>query len=119
MTDGQIEYIAEHCHEMNRAYCELIDDKSHVPWKSAPDWQKRSTINGVKFILSNSTFEPSDAHESWMREKIKDGWSYGEIKDPEKKTHPCFKAYEELPQEQKTKDFIFVSTIRMCERMMR
>jgi hypothetical protein len=102
----KIEQIAELCHEVNRAYCRSIGDESQLPWSEAPEWQKCSAINGVKFHLENDT-TPEDSHINWMNEKLADGWVYGEVKDPEKKTHPCIVPYHELPQEQRSKDYIF------------
>ena len=42
-----------------------------------------------------------------MKQKEADGWKYGEVKDADKKEHPCMIPYEELPVEQRAKDYIF------------
>lgn len=99
--------IAELCHEVNKAYCESIDDFSQTSWVDAPEWQRDSAINGVKFHLNNENIKPEDSHNSWMKQKIEEGWVYGEVKDPEKKTHPCMVKYNQLPVEQRSKDYIF------------
>jgi hypothetical protein len=101
-----LEFIAKLCHEVNRAYCSSIGDESHTSWDEAPEWQKKSAINGIKFHIENET-KPEDSHYSWMKEKIEDGWIYGEVKDAEQKTHPCIVSYDQLPQEQRSKDYIF------------
>lgn len=36
----------------------------------------------------------------------------GSIKDLERKEHPCFVAYADLPPEQKVKNTLFVTTVR-------
>lgn len=46
-----------------------------------------------------------------MKEKIEDGWVYGDEKDTEKKTHPCLVPYEELPEFQKKKDALFQAIV--------
>lgn len=102
-----IEQIAQVCHAANAQYCKSIGDNSQPSWENAPDWQKSSAINGVKFHLDNPNSLPSASHNSWLEEKRKAGWSYGPIKDPEKKQHPCFVPYESLPEEQQIKDYIF------------
>lgn len=116
--------IAELCHEVNKAYCESIGDYSQKSWVDAPQWQRDSVINGVKFHLENENTKPEDSHNNWMRQKIEEGWVYGEIKDSEKKTHPCMIEYNELPVEQRSKDYIFkaicdffkkYSNTRTCE----
>ncbi len=104
--------IAEVCHEVNRAYCAALGDHSQPVWPEAPDWQVNSAVAGVKFIRDNPNAPPSASHESWLAEKTRDGWSYGPVKDPEAKTHPCFVPYDELPVEQKAKDYIFGAIVR-------
>lgn len=37
---------------------------------------------------------------------------YGEVKDAEKKTHPCIMSYDALPPEQRTKDHLFGAAVR-------
>lgn len=105
------EDVARICHEANKAYCNTIGDYSQPDWEDAPDWQKDSAINGVRFHYLNDNTTPADSHKSWLKEKEEQGWKYGEIKDPEKKEHPCFTAYENLPKSQQVKDYIFKAIV--------
>ena len=45
-----------------------------------------------------------NVHEVWAETRIAQGWTYGEKRDDEKKTHPCLIAYEDLPEEEKEYD---------------
>lgn len=111
-TESDFATVAELCHEINRAYCQLIGDNSQLPWPIAPEWQRDSAINGVRFAFNNPNVAPSEMHENWMREKLDAGWTYGETKDPEAKTHPCLVPYDELPDAQRVKDIMFQATVR-------
>lgn len=104
--------IARVCHEANRAYCVAHGDTSQPSWDEAPEWQKASARNGVIHALSNPDATPEDSHKSWLRAKEAEGWIYGEIKDPEKKQHPCFRPYAELPADQRKKDELFLAVVR-------
>lgn len=104
--------IAKVCHEANRAYCAGLGDSSQPSWESAPAWQQESAINGVKHALDSPAAAPSDSHASWLAEKRAAGWKFGPVKDPEKKEHPCFVPYEQLPPEQKRKDALFLAVVR-------
>ena len=101
------EQIAEVCHEANRAYCNTIGDRSQLPWGDCPQWQRDSAIAGVEFCQANPDAPASANHDSWLAVKEADGWKYGPVKDAEKKEHPCFVPYDELPDEQKRKDALF------------
>ena len=45
-----------------------------------------------------------NVHEVWAETRIKQGWTYGEQRNDELKTHPCLVPYEELPEEEKVYD---------------
>ncbi len=109
--------IAQVCHEVNRAYCEALGDTSQLPWENAPEWQRVSAVNGVRFILDNDGALPSASHESWLREKQSQGWTWGEVKDPDKKQHPCCVPYDQLPPEQRAKDHIFGAVVRAIRKV--
>lgn len=106
-----VEKIAQTCHELNRAYCQSIGDHSQPSWEDAPEWQKSSAIKGVEFHIANPDAGTSDSHDSWLKQKEEEGWKYGPVKNPETKEHPCFVPYDQLPVEQKAKDFIFRQTV--------
>ena len=110
MTNEQIETVAMATHEANRAWCILHGDNSQPHWDEAPEWQRSSAINGVHGVLAGNG--PEQSHESWLAEKAASGWTYGPVKDPDKKEHPCFVPYSELPPEQKAKDHVFVGVAR-------
>jgi hypothetical protein len=111
-----IEQVARVAHETNRAYCEGIGDHSQPKWEDAPEWQRSSAVNGVLFHLAwlRDGFEPkpSASHEGWLKYKEREGWKYGPVKDPEKKEHPCFVPYEQLPLEQRMKDYLFSAVVK-------
>jgi hypothetical protein len=106
------EQIAKVIHEVNRAYYELLGDLSQPTWDDAPKWQRASTMNGIEFLHKNPAALLDQLHTNWLREKIKDGWKYGPVKNPAKKEHPYMVLYNELPLEQKNKDYLFRAIVR-------
>jgi hypothetical protein len=113
-----IENIAQVAHELNKAYCSSIGDDSQPEWADAPQWQKDSAIMGVQFHIQNPDATPENSHESWLKQKTEEGWSYGPVKNPETKEHPCFVPYAELPAGQKAKDYIFRQTIHSLKSQL-
>ena len=113
-----VEQIAELCHEANKTYCHLKGDDSQPSWVDAPEWQKTSAVNGVKFHINNPGARPDAAHANWLLEKSADGWKYGPIKNPATKEHPCFMPYDRLPIKQRMKDSLFISVVNCFRHLV-
>jgi hypothetical protein len=107
----QKEEIAKVCHQANKALCEVNEDFSQSDWDTAEDWQRKSAIEGVEFCIANPDAPDSATHDSWSASKIADGWVYGEVKDSQKKTHPCLVPFDQLPEFQQKKDKLFKAIV--------
>ena len=104
--------IARVTYEANRAYCEAtLFDYSFLPWDAAPLWQQETNVAGVLGILDGSITTDEQSHASWLAVKVAEGWTYGPIKDPVAKTHPCMVPYAQLPAEQRRKDALFRAVV--------
>ena len=103
--------IAAIAHQINAAYCASLGDDSQPAWADAADWQKQSAMVGVEMHLANPDATPEQSHESWLAQKTAEGWKYGKVKDADKKEHPCFMPYADLPQAQKSKDYLFRAVV--------
>lgn len=112
------ELIAQIAHDVNRAYCASLGDDSVPAWADATDAHRASLLAGVNMHLANPDATPEQAHESWLQAKLADGWTYGEVKDMEKKEHPCIKAYAELPAEQRAKDYLFRGVVHAVKGLV-
>ena len=106
-TELTPEQIARVAHEVNRAYCQALGDHSQPPWEQAAQWQQDSAMLGVRLHTETPNAGPQIGHEWWAEQKVADGWTYGPEKIPELKQHPCLVPFDQLPQEQQAKDFIF------------
>lgn len=102
-----IDATARVAHEANRAWCMVNGDDTQPTWDEAPDWQKESARDGVLFHVNNPDAGDSASHDNWMAHKKAGGWVYGEVKDPEAKTHPCMVPFDQLPPVQQIKDGLF------------
>lgn len=43
-------------------------------------------------------------HETWAKQRLDDGWSYGPQRDDRAKTHPCLVPFDQLPESEKVYD---------------
>ncbi|NLP45182.1 MAG: AAA family ATPase [Peptococcaceae bacterium] len=104
-------------------------------WEDLNETYKKSNIAQIQFHVerfhdfnigirqksSNSnefTFKDEDLlklaiaeHERWCKERMADGWVYGEKRDNEKKIHPSLIPWEELSEEEKQKDVDVIERI--------
>lgn len=110
--------VAKICHEANKALCETQGDFSQPSWEDAPQWQVDSAIKGVEFHLANPNAGTDDSHKSWLKEKEETGWKFGPVKNADKKEHPCFVPYEQLPPEQQSKDYLFRGTVHSLSKFV-
>lgn len=104
------EDIARVCHEVNRAIQQTLGEPVNEEWNDTDERLQESAIDGVVNAIEGAS--PREMHESWLRFKENDGWAYGPVKDFEKKEHPCFVPYDELPTDQQIKDAVFAAIVR-------
>lgn len=103
--------IAQVAHAINAAYALSLGEIFVPTWEEVGEQHQQSLLAGVQMHLDNPEATPEQSHESWLKQKLADGWAYGETKDLDAKTHPCCRPYEELPPEQKSKDYIFRAVV--------
>lgn len=110
MNPKNIEAAARAAYEANRAYCVALKHPTQPPWEQASEEDQASYAKRIRGVLAGNG--PQQSHESWLVEKAAAGWKFGPVKDVEKKEHPCFRPYAELPPEQQYKDFLFIAVAR-------
>lgn len=111
ISQEKITQIAQMCHQTNKAWCEANGETDQKNWNDAEQWQRDSAIKGVEFRLMNPSSGKDAQHNAWMADKVKDGWVVGEVKDAQKKTHPCIVPFDQLPEFQQKKDVLFCAVV--------
>lgn len=102
-----VDEIAELAYEAARAWCIIIGEVPMPPWVEGTPQIREKTADGVRSLLANPAASLSTQHDWWMAARAADGWQYGEVKDPEKKTHPNMVPFDQLPWDQQVKDRLF------------
>lgn len=103
--------IARIVHQANQALQAALGEEVGPQWAHAPQWMRESAESGVR--LAAQGHGPEAMHQSWMDERLANGWTYGETKDEAAKTHPCLVPYDQLPAEQRAKDHLFLAISRL------
>jgi hypothetical protein len=111
-TAPEIAYV---CHAANRALQEIQADNgvTDVPvgpaWGEETDETREGVIAGVLGALDGA--DPEESLAGWIEHKRAHGWTYGPVKDAEAKTHPCLVDYDQLPEEHRVKDTLFLAVV--------
>lgn len=78
-------------------------------WDDIPDERKMEILTTAEELLEDPT--PENAHKIWMADRLKAGWKLGEKMDVDSRTSPYLVDYEELEDDIKWKDWLWVNTI--------
>jgi len=106
-----LEKASRAAQEANFQLCVAIGDPADH-WDDAPEILKQSVRTGVMGIIANPSITSEESHQKWLDYKRAEGWKYGPVKDVEKKEHPCFLPYSQLPINQRLKDHLFGIVVR-------
>ena len=69
-----------------------------------PSPEDLTTVELPEELLELTELIAKNVHEVWAKNRIEEGWIYGEERDDEKKTTPCLVPYEQLPEIEKEYD---------------
>lgn len=114
LTEEQmVEMVARIAHESNMVACGVFGKTIQKHWDESPEWQHKLSYQIVRDVISGVT-SPEVIHNRWCTVLIKDGWTFGPIKDEIKKTSPLLIPYNDcgLSAEQKSKDSLIIAIVR-------
>jgi len=83
-----------------------------APWDEADDYQAEQAVAGVQAVLADRDITPERHHQLWVERMRAAGWTYGQEKSKERKTHPTLMPWSALPVEQQLKDQLFIAIVR-------
>lgn len=109
ISKDHIEKIAHIAHEANRVFCLQNGDDSHKSWRETEEGIRETTREGVRYAFENPGLTPEQSHANWCESKKKAGYTYGKVKDNDKKTHPNLCSFGDLSSFDRTKDALFIN----------
>lgn len=102
-TDEQIARIA---HAAIRELQQILGDKQiPPPWDHVSEHDREMSIASAR--IGRHGASPEVLHEQWATKKQAAGWTPGETKDAEAKTHPLLVPFDQLPPGDRAKDYLF------------
>jgi len=111
LTVHELDLVTRAAHEVDRSWNEVIGAHVNKQWEVLTEKEQQTAKNAVIGVITHD-FNAEQTHVSWVAEKKSQGWTYGEVKDLERKTHPCLVSWAELPIEFRVKDELWVDTVR-------
>jgi hypothetical protein len=107
------EVVARACH----AVLDIMNDTHGSPWArvpfapfaTLPPQEQDVVLEGVRAARQGAT--PRQLFELWADAKRALGWTWGPMKDTDRKTHPNLVDYADLPAPQRDKDQVFLAIV--------
>jgi hypothetical protein len=109
---SKLERAAITAHEVWAAFTRFSQGRDTDKWVDLCDASRDSTRHDVRLIINGVVSSPKELHIHWMGVLRGNGFSYGPRLDPEKRKHPCMRAYEELSSEDRCKNVLLFETIK-------
>jgi hypothetical protein len=85
-----------------------------LPWHQVSQDIRESCKIGVKRVYDNPEITVEELHDSWVQTKLAQGWTHGPVRNAELKQHHCMVPYVELSAHDKSKDLLFLNTVKAC-----
>ena len=78
-------------------------------WDDLNDERQMEIVATAQELLEDPT--PENAHKIWMEDRLSKGWKFGEKFDVDSRVSPYLVDYEELEDDIKWKDWLWVNTL--------
>ena len=110
---AKVRYLGWLCYQMG----------ADLPLHDVPEDYKiseerlKSLMKGTEYVLNNPSTTAEENHNIWMEAKKTQGYTYGEVLDVEKKTHPSMIPFENLSNVEKRKDEMDVLMVKLANEL--
>ncbi len=108
--DELVEAAAASAYEVIRICERTLSGKRMLGWEALSARRKSNFRSWVRLALYGASAE--EAHGQWMSRKVEQGWTFGLVKDREKKTHPLLATFDTLPEKHKCRKKLFMLVAR-------
>jgi hypothetical protein len=87
------------------------------PWDARDErFRTQMSANVAKMMGPERFKDPEEAHDSWWQAYEDMGWTYGPVRDLEKKTHPDMVPFNQLGWEERIKDAVYIALCEIARR---
>lgn len=71
-----------------------------------------AAVEGVRRARQlGASLSPQAHHQAWAEFLAGRGWSYGPVRDPDRKIHPNLRLWDDLSPEEQDKDRVFIAIV--------
>lgn len=103
--------VAAICHEANRQYCIQAGLDAGSPWTDLSADEQKPTLLSVEHLIKNPDVTPKSAHETWVKDRLDAGWTFGDTRDDDNKVHNLLVDYDQLAEADRVKDELILGVV--------
>lgn len=104
-----VDELARLAHAANREMQAILGESVGPVWDDLDTEMQESIRHGVRVVQEGNG--PDELHRQWVMVKEALGWTYGEEKSFEAKTHPNLVPWNDLTVKQRAKDQLFFGVV--------
>lgn len=110
--------VAAICHEANRQYCIQAGLDAGSPWTDLSADEQKPTLMSVEHLIKNPDVTPKLAHDTWVKDRLDAGWTFGETRDDDNKVHNLLVDYDQLAEGDRVKDELILGVVNSLRPMV-
>ncbi len=77
-----------------------------------------SSVKLSREILALAELLAENTHDVWAKQRMEQGWTYGDKRDDAAKKHPCLIPYCDLPESEKEYDRLTaIETLKLIQKL--
>lgn len=105
-----VEDIARVAYDANMQI-NILTGIDYPAWDDFESYERTLFIDGVRQQIEQPDRTAEQIHQSWVDDRIRDGWQYGLIRNHQLKTHPSIVPFADLTLVEKVKDTLFANIV--------
>jgi hypothetical protein len=100
-------------YDLLRSFNRTFHNQQIPEFADAEEWEQAAATSSFIYVRDHPELSPPEIHREWLGIMRDQGWEYGEKMDPEARTHPHMRVWEDLPPWARRMLYITVTVVHI------